>query len=635
MTDTDNLSRRRFLQGTGAAATAAALAGCTGGDGDGDGDGTTEAPDTTEGTEGGGGETTEEEMEIDPSKTVRGASASTMDTLDPIKATDTTSGARIQNIFDALTNYPHGQTNVQNLLAKSMESNDDGTTLTFTLKEGVKYNNGEEVTAGDFVYSFERLAASSNSRRATFLLDTLGVEHETTTETNDEGEETEVYKPGTIAVEAVDDYTLEINLQGPFYAATSMLAYTSFSAIPEGLLGDIEGYDGRMDYQKFATETPVGAGPYTLDTWEQATEVRLSSRDDYHGAEPRNAGTYTRVFNETNPAYTYATVNVNADAPYIPSEQFDPDLREFEGTDERGRKYGTYGPMEENDLTAEYFEAPSPSVFYIAFNCLSVPKPVRQAVAYVTDQSVVSNQILSSPVIPAYHFTPPGLFPGGPENYDAEAEDYMYNVEGSGIPEAKSAMEEAGYGSNDRYTLQFDMPSSTASSWGQDLYTLLRDKLTQAYIDLELNSADWNTFLNACRNGNVEMYYLGWLADYPGLDNFLQLAYPPMTDTSSDQFFGYINWTEENGDAAAQAKEGWQTIQDNYGSGEAQAEARGEGGLQMEYAIEKDAVYVPLFHNIEQGMNYQWVDEPRFGAMGPSRAKTHHTGIGDRGDHEP
>lgn len=635
MTDTDNLSRRRFLQGTGAAATAAALAGCTGGDGD--DEETTEAPeDTTEDT-GGSDETatTEEESEVDTSKIIRGASASTMDTLDPIKATDTTSGGNIQNIFDALTNYPNGQTNVQNLLASSMETSSDGTTITFGLKEGVMYNNGEEVTAGDFVYSFERLAGSSNSRRATFLLDTLGVEHETTTETNDEGEETEVYEAGTIAVEALGDYELEISLQGPFYAATSMLAYTSFSAIPEGLLGDIEGYDGRMDYEEFATTNPVGAGPYTLDTWEQATERRLAARDDYHGDDVMNGGTFTRVFSEANPAYTYATVNVNTDAPFIPSAQFEPDLREFEGTDDRGRQYGTYGPMEENDLTAEYYEAPSPSVFYIAFNCENVPKPVRRAVAYVTDQEVVSNQLLTSPVIPAYHFTPPGLFPGGADNYNAEAEDYRYQVDGSGIAEATQAMEDAGYGSNDRYTLQFDMPSFTASSWGQDLYTLLRDKLTQAYIDLELNSADWNTFLNGLRNGNAEMYYLGWLADYPGLDNFLQLAYPPMTDTESEQFFGYVNWTEDNGDAAAQATDGWETIQDNYGSGSGNAEARGEGGLEMEYAIEEDAVYIPLFHNIEQGMNYPWIDEPRFGAMGASRQKLHHTKIGDRGEHEP
>lgn len=633
MTDTDNLSRRRFLQGTGAAATAAALAGCTGGGGD--GETTTTSTTTTTTTEGGGGGTTEQtttESQYDPSKRLRALNIGTMDTLDPIKATDTTSGANIQNIFDALTNYPNGQTNVKNLLAKSLETSNNGQTLTFTLKEGAKYNNGDEVTAQDFVYSFERLAASKNSRRKSFILSTLGVKHETKTTTNSKGKEIEVYKPGTLAVTAEDDYTLTIELSGPFYAATSMLAYTSFSAIPKGLLGDIPGYEGRMDYQTFATKNPVGAGPYELAKWEQASEVKLDARDDYHGMKPKNAGIDKAVFNKSNPRYTYATVNVNADSPYIPSNKYKPKLRTIEGTDDRGRKYGTYGPMT-NDLTADYYEASTPSTFYNAFNCEKVPKPVRQAVAYVQSQMTFANQIRTDPVKQAYFFTPPGLFPGGPSNYNQRAQDYQYGYKQRGqIQQAKQVMEDAGYSSDNQFKMTYDMPSSVASSWGSDLYTLLRDQLVQAHVNLELNSADWNTFLNAARNGNVEMYYLGWIADYPGADNFLQLAYPPMTDTESDQFFGYINWTEENGDYADEAKKGWQIIQNNYATG--QAEARAEGVYMMEKAIMKDAVYAPLYHGIAQGYSYPWLEAPRSGAMGGSRNKDHDAKIGDRGKYE-
>ncbi|MFC3477756.1 ABC transporter substrate-binding protein [Halobacterium litoreum] len=632
MTDTDNLSRRRFLQGTGAAATAAALAGCTGGGGD-DDEETTTSPTDDGGDNGGDNEDSEttEEMEYDPSKTLRSLNVGTMDTLDPIKATDTTSGANIQNIFDALTNYPHGQTNVEMLLAESLETANDGATLTFTLKQGATYNNGDEVTAQDFVYSFERLAASDNSRRSTFILDTLGVKHETETTTVD-GEEQEVYKPGTIAVTAEDDYTLTLELEQPFYAATSMLAYTSFSAVPEGLVGDIEGYEGQMSHQEFATKNPVGAGPYTLESWEQASEVQLSARDDYHGETPMNAGIHKAVYTESNARYTYATVNVNADSPYIPSAQYKPDLREFEGTDDRGRRYGTYGPMDENGLTADYYEVATPSTYYLAFNSEVVPKPVRQAVAYVYSQKTFVEQIFPRPAKPAYHFTPPGLFPGGPSNYEEQAQDYKYGYEQRGqVAKAKEVMEAAGYGPDNQFSMSFTMPSSSASSWGSDLYTLLRDQLTQAHIKLELNSADWNTFLNSARNGNVEMYYLGWLADYPGLDNFLNLAYPPATDTSG-QAIGYINWSSETGDAAEQAIDGWEMIQNNYGTG--QAEARGEGGMMMENAIEEDAVYIPMIHGITQGYSYPWLESPRSGAMGGSRGKEIWAKIGDRGEFE-
>jgi ABC-type transport system substrate-binding protein len=634
MTDTDNLSRRRFLQGTGAAATAAALAGCTG---DGDGDDDTDETTSDEGS--GEGEATKpgEEVDVDPSKRVRALNGGTMDTLDPIASTDTTSGRNVADIFDALINYPNGQTNVQNLLASEVETSNDGSTMTITLKEGATFSNGDEVTAADVVYSFERLAASDNSRRTSFILNTLGVDHETTTVTqeNDEGEEeeVEVYEPGTLDIETDGDYTVTLNLQQPFYAATSMLAYSSFAIVPEGIVGDIEGYDGQLGYEEFATENPVGAGPYVLNTWQQASEVTLDARDDYHGGEIRNAGIDRAVFNETNPRYTYATVNVNADSPYIPTAQYDPELRSFEGTDDRNRRYGTYGPMD-NDLTAKYYEVATLSTYYVGFNVQNVPKPVRQAVAYTISQQTFVNNIYPAPAQQAYNFTPPSIFPNGPENYKATAEEYKYGYRtGPQLDKATQVMEDAGYGPDNRFSMAFNMGSSTASSWGSDFFTLMRDQLTQAYIDIELETADWNAYLNQGRQGDFDMYFLGWIADYPGADNFLNLAYPPATNTSSsDAPIGYINWRGENATAAGQASDGWEMIQNNYASG--QQEGRAEGGMMMENAIEEDAVYVPLIHGITQGMDYGWVDSPRVGAMGGSRSKSNSVGIGDRGPYE-
>ncbi|AHG05005.1 peptide ABC transporter substrate-binding protein [Halobacterium sp. DL1] len=629
MTDTDNLSRRRFLQGTGAAATAAALAGCTGGDGDGE--------DTTESTTANNTDDTDDgtttTQSYDASKTVRSTN-STMDTLDPVKATDTASGTVIQNLFDALTNYPNGQTNVENLLAESLDMSNDQTTLTFSLKQGVTYSNGDEVTAQDAVYSFERLAASDNSRRASFLLDDLGVVHETETETQD-GEETEVYVPGSIDVNATDDYTLEINIKQPFYAATAMLAYSSFSLVPEGIVGDIEGYDGQMDYQEFATANPVGAGPYTLDTWEQSTEVRIASRDDYHGETPKNAGKHYAIFQETNPAYTYATVNVNADGPVVPTNKYDPSLKNIEGTDDRGRPYGTYGPMSENDLTADYYEVASLATRYVAFNCKQVPKPVREAIGYALNQQIINEQIITAPTKEAYFFTPPSIYPGGPAKYQERQTNYKYGYQQSDMESATQVLEDAGYTQSSPYTLSFDMSNGYATqAGGEAMYSLLRDQFSDAGLEIELNTADWSTFLNRARSGNVGMFYLGWLADYPGLDNFLKLLNPPATITDKSDNVGYVNWTADNGDFAGQAEEGWQMITDNYGISEEEAQARAEGGWMIEEASMKDAVMLPILHTIDQYFSYQWTDSPRAGAMGGSRSKDHTTKIGDRGDHE-
>lgn len=622
MTDTDNLSRRRFLQGTGAAATAAALAGCTGG-GDGN-DTTTEEPTDT--TEGG---TTETTTEFDPSKTVRSTN-STMDTLDPIRATDTASGRVINDIFDALTNYPHGQTNVENLLATNLDVSSDQTTLTFTLKEGVTYNNGDEMTASDVVYSFERLAASGKSRRSSFILEDLGVVHEK----EEDSEGNEVYSPKTLGVTATGDYTVEIELEDPFYAATAILAYSSFAVVPEGIVDDLEGYDGKIGYQEFATTNPVGAGPYTLESWKQASEVVTSSRDDYHGVEPKNGGVHRAIFQKTNPQYIYATTNVNADGPVIPSTKFQPDLRTFEGTDDRGRKYGTYGPIPANDLTADYYEVATLVTRYNAFNAKAVPKPVRKAVAYAMNQQSINDQLITTPSKEGYFFCPPGIFPGGPDKYTERQQNYEYGYQSQDLDKARQVMEDAGYSEDNKFTLSFDMSNGYGTLVGEDLYSVLRDKLVKAHIELELNTADWSTFLNRARNGNVQMFMLGWLADYPALDNFLKLLNPPATITDKEDNVGYVNWTEDNGDYAAKAKEGWEQITNNYGLTDEAAQARAEGGWKIEEAAMQDAVMLPFMHAISQSYSYEWNQSPRFGAMDTSRQKSHYTKIGDRSEYE-
>jgi len=105
MTDTDNLSRRRFLQATGGAASAVALAGCTGEQDDSGNETTTEGDDGTT-TSGGNAEPPEGEN-------ILRLINSTMSTMDPVRATDTASGTVIQQVFDALMNYPNGEVEVE------------------------------------------------------------------------------------------------------------------------------------------------------------------------------------------------------------------------------------------------------------------------------------------------------------------------------------------------------------------------------------------------------------------------------------------------------------------------------------------------------------------------------------------
>ena len=605
MTDNNSLSRRRFLQATGGAASAVAIAGCTGGNDEGT------PADGGSGNES-GNESTGGGSDRDAKENYIQMTNSSIETLDPVANTGTAGGMVIQQTYDALMMYPNGEATVEQLLAAEYEVSDDYKTYTFTLNDAT-FHNGKDVTASDFVYSFERLAASDNSRRSYFILDSLGVAHETETVTTD-GEESEVYKAGTLGVEAVDEKTLEITLAQAFHASLEMLAYTSFAAVPEGIVGDIEGFDGEMEYNQFANN-PVGCGPFQFESWEKGTSVEVSKYEDYYGNKAQTAGIHWQIIEDTQALYNYGQ-NKNADIIQIPSSEYDANNISIDSEDDEGRSIGTYGPMR-NGETANYMSVPEISAYYVGFNMEAVPKPVRQAFAYAMNQQTMVEEVFKSRGEPAYHFTPPSIYPGGAQEYNSHAENsYPYGYNESQLDQARQVMEEAGYGPDNMYEVQWTQYQST--TW-EDMAKILRDQLQSAHIDMSIEKAPFSTLLKRGRNGNMEVYTLGWIADWPAADNFLQLLNPPQTDTSQPAPTSYINWSSESGDAAQQAADAWSTVSENLAPTDQAASARAEAYVQIEEANWEDVGFLPVYHSLGERFWYDWLDVAPHGGMGDSR----------------
>jgi peptide/nickel transport system substrate-binding protein len=622
MTDSNSTSRRRFLKATGGAATAVALAGCSGGGG---GDetttsgGTSTPTDTPTETATG----TDSGTDSDGGDGASGAGTlqlinSTMSVLDPIKSTDTASGRVVQQLFDALTNYPNGEIATTNLHAADYETSSDFTTYTFTLKEGAMYHDGSEVTAQDFVYSFERLAQSENSRRQYFILDSLGVEHETTGDGS--------YVPGSIAVEAVDDYTLEINLTKPFASTLPMLAYSSFAVIPEGIVGDIEGYDGEMSYEEFSTSNPIGSGPFAFETWEQKTEAEVSKFADYHGEVAKLDSIHWQIIEDADARYNYA-LNKNADVFAIPTAKYNPGNLTVESTDDKGRDIGTYAF--DNGETLEYVGVATINSFYIGFNQKNVDEPaVRKAVAYALNQQTAVEQVFKGRGASAYHFTPPNIYPNGAPQYREHAKNgYPYGYNETQLDKARQVMKDAGFGPNNRY--EFTFTTYQSPTW-QQIGQLLRDQLASAYIDMNLEEAPFSTLLNRGRQGNLQAYSLGWIMDWPAPDNFLQNLVPRLTITSQEGGAkgAYVDW--QGTEAAEAANQAWDKIVDNPEPTDAAKQKRNEAYVTMEEANWQDVVLLPVYHRIDQRFNYGWVDVPKFGGAGTSRMMHNNTTLGER-----
>ncbi|WP_458207620.1 ABC transporter substrate-binding protein [Haladaptatus sp. NG-SE-30] len=594
MSEKSNVTRRNFLKATGGAASSVALAGMA-------------------------GSSAAEQSNQQGSDTTLQLVNGTMTTIDPVKATDTASGTVIQQVFDSLMNYPNGQVAVEGLLAESQEVSDDFTTYTFSLKQGATFHNGKEVTAQDFVYSWERLAASENSRRSYFILDSIGVKHQT----SEEGE----LNLDSLAVRAPDKYTVEMELEEPFHSTLEMMAYTAFAAVPEGIVGDIPGYEGEMPYQRFATSNPIGAGPFEFDRWQSNNEAVVTRYDDYHGETAKVGGVRWAIIEDDQAAFTYVS-NENADVVFnetIPTAQYDPNKVTVQNTDDLGRKSGTYGPLQ-NGKTMNYLAVPTINAFYLGFNTNAVEKPARQAVAYVLNQQVAVDQVFKGRGEAAYHFTPPRIYPGGAQSYTQHAQNnYPYGYNETQLQQARQVMEDAGYGSNNRY--QFTLTTYESTTW-QAIAKILRDQLQAAHIDLQLQEAPFSTLLSRGRQGNLQAYTLGWIMDWPAPDNFLQLLNPPLTDTSRSDPISYTNWSDT--EAANQATQAWEKIQNNPAPTDQAQSARNEAYVTMEEANWEDVTFLPVYHRVDEEFSYQWVDIPKFGAAGASRQMYNTTTVGSR-----
>jgi peptide/nickel transport system substrate-binding protein len=605
MPDSDGLQRRRFLKATGGLAAAGALAGCTGG-----GDETPPdelGTDTETDTDGGESEETEEDTPAggDDEATLRLINESA-NTLDPIATVLTTESVKVAQMFDGLVGKPDGSADTTNQIAESVDISDDGTVYTFSIRENIVAHNGAEVDANAVVYSWERLAGSSNSTSDYVLLDDLGVVHET----DDEGN----YVPGSLGVEAVDDYTVEVELASPYYAGIDIMADSSFVILPEGIVGDIDGYDGEMAYEEF-TSAPVGTGPFEFENWSPDNEASVTAFADYYGDAPSIDRVHWQVIADPNAQFNYA-MNRNVDEFPIPNAQYDPGKVTVDETDDIGRQIGSYGPLQ-NDETVDYLRIAGLSTAFMLFNTNNVIEPARKAVAYVMNHEELAADAYKGRTTPGYHMTPRSLWPGGPEAAEQHArENYPYGYNESDIESARALMEDAGYTQDDPYEFEIvNTPGSTNSQISQNL----RDQLSAANIDLTINTAEFSTLLDREFAGNRDSGLGSWGMAWADPMNVLALLYPPNTRTTNNEGVDAaplvgLNWTET--DASQRAREAWQTMQNNKRDTEEDRQTRAEAIRKLEEANWEDCALINYGYPATERFTYDWVDMPMFGQLG-------------------
>ncbi len=238
----------------------------------------------------------------------------------------------------------------ENDLATDYQVSEDGLTWTFTIREDVKFSDGEPLTAADVAFTFDTALASANSEADLSMLE---------------------------RVEAPDDKTVVFHLTKPYNAFLYTLAV--FGIVPEHC------------YEAGAYgENPIGSGRYLLKQWDRGQQVILEANPDYYGKAP-NIKTVIILFMEEDAALAAAKageVDIAYTSATYSEEQVDGyELLACKSVDSRGISLPT--KPSGNSVTVEG------DMVYEGGNDVTCDLAIRQAMSYGLDRQAMIDNVLN------------------------------------------------------------------------------------------------------------------------------------------------------------------------------------------------------------------------------------------------
>ena len=412
-------------------------------------------------------------------------------TLDPHIAQDSTSAGIILEIYSGLVSL---DTNLQIIpdIAESWTISNDGMKYTFKLRDNAKFHNGKYIKAEDFLWSFNRAAnPSTNSITAEdYLGDIVGVQDVI------DG------KADTISgIKLIDELTLEINIDSPKAYFLAKLTY------PVSFVLDSENVKN-----KNWTDSPNGSGPFMLDEYLIGEKLLLKRNPEWYRETAK---------------IEYVSMNLAGGQAMAMYENGEIDLTGVGMADlER-----VLDPS--SDLNKDVVIAPlSFSQYYIGFNVQKAPfddKFFRQALAHAINKELIATEVLSDLVKPAYGILPPG-FPG----YDNSIDGLKYDEQ-----LAKDMLAKSKYSNIDDLPRIILSVPGTGGSAGLDIEVIIEMWKQTLGIDVEIQQVEWATFLQMLNKQELQFFSgLGWIADYPDPENFLDINFH---STKSTNHNGYNN----------------------------------------------------------------------------------------------
>ena len=429
--------------------------------------------------------------------------ASEPDTIDPALNSAVDGATLVAHLFSGLAKWDQDENGALVIAPDAAKElvegvvNEDGTvTYTYTLRDGLKWSDGKDVTAADFEYAWKRAASTA-----------LGADY---------GYMFEVVKgyPDDLAVKALDEKTLEVTLANSVAYWNELLAFPTYFPVREDVVAN----------EAWATDasTYVSNGAYKMTGWEHNSVITLEKNPDFVDADQitmdkiefylsDDANNMLTNFENGSwqliddvPTNEIANLKVNYPTEFVVAGQI-------------GTYYVCWNINEQilpasSTLTGAEAEA--------------AKAEIRKAISLLFDRNYIVEEIAQAGQIPASSFVAMGMTnPDGSQFYQTAGgnDGYYgyYNVSADALESNfASAIETLKkYYTFDEATQMFtDFPTLTylynTSEGHKAIGEYLQNALATVGITMNLENQEWNTFLNTRKNGDYSIARNGWLADY-------------------------------------------------------------------------------------------------------------------------
>ncbi len=383
-------------------------------------------------------------------------------TLNPITATDVYEGAVNGYIYESLLERDNRTLNLVPLLAESWKVSEDKLSYDFTLRSGLKWQDGKPLTSEDVLFTFEKVKDPA--------VDAPHLRN---------------YYRDLEKVEALDDRRIRFTFSEPYFKSLEMIS--GMSVIPKHIFaeGDFNTHP--------AGRNPMGSGPYIFEKWDTGKEIILKRNKDYWGEKPFLKRIHFKIITDDTVAL----------------QVFKRGELDFMGL--------TPIQWVRQTKTAKFRKAADkhryylPGYSYIGWNMRRPyfsDKLVRRAMTMLVDRESILKNI-------QYGFgkVVTGNFFYESPDYDKTIEPWPYDPDGAArlLDEAGwTDTDEDGIRDKDGLPFKFEFSISSGSQLAEKLSTILKEELSKVGIEMTIRPLEWALFTQTLDDRTYDAVTLGW-----------------------------------------------------------------------------------------------------------------------------